>query len=337
MKNLCLTLTLLLAACSDGSAPEASRHEEKTGLPAYREVTSAVPVADAGSIRRFIVSSAQLKDDITVDIWTPDGYAPAGSKAYPVVYAHDGQNLFDSKHAFADVAWEMDKTAQKLADAGETEAPVIVGINNRGAKGLRASDYFPEKALNHISGSDQGKTRIYDTCAGGFLGDEEAAFVVAELKPLVDALYRTNPSRSHTFAIGSSMGGLASLYLMCEYPDVFGGAACLSTHWTGSLDLNEDYTMNDDPVCAAAILDYLKASLPPATDHRLYLDQGTEGWDADNLGYEAVARDIATAKGYSTTGNTLETYDAIGAGHNEWYWQQRLDRPLRFLLDKKIL
>lgn len=338
MKNSWLVMALLWVSCSggndgEGTLPDDNNTDKKEAeVPAYREVTSSVPAADAGSLRRFVVSSAQLKGDVTVDIWTPEGYSPRAAKTYPVVYAHDGQNLFDGSYAYADVAWEIDKTAQKLADSREIEAPIVVGINNRGTK--RANDYFPEKALNYIADADRSSTKVFETCAAGFFGDEEAAFVATELKPLVDALYCTDPSRSHTFAMGSSMGGLASLYLLCEYPDVFGGAACLSTHWIGSLDLNEDYTMNDDPVCAAAILAYMEAALPSAATHRLYLDQGTEGWDAGYLAYESVARNIALAKGYSAANGTLETYDASGAGHNEWYWQQRIDRPLKFLLGK---
>lgn len=308
-------------------------------VPAAVEVTGAdVPVPHTGSVRRFVITSENLKDDITVDIWTPEGYDDGNDGVrYPVVYAHDGQNLFDGRLAFAGVAWEIDKAAWRLASDGSIEAPVIVGINNRGSKNLRANDYFPEKVIDYIPAADRDKTKIFDTCKDGFMGDEEAAFVATELKPFVDSRYRTDPSRSHTFAMGSSMGGLASLYLMCEYPELFGGAACMSTHWIGSLDLNPDYTMNDDPVCARAILDYMKANLPSPADHRLYLDQGTTGWDAGYLGYEQTARQIAIDAGYSVENGTLGVYDAAGAGHNEWYWQQRVWRPLQFLLDRKRL
>ena len=95
--------------------------------------------------------------------------------------------------------------------------------------------------------------------------------------------------------------------------------------------------MNDDPVCARAILAYADANLPPSETHKLYLDQGTTGWDAGYLAYEQAARQIVKAHGYSEAEGTLMTYDAVGAGHNEWYWQQRAEKPLGFLLDKDAL
>lgn len=90
-------------------------------------------------------------------------------------------------------------------------------------------------------------------------------------------------------------------------------------------------------ICARAILAYADANIPPSETHKLYLDQGTTGWDAGYLAYEQAARQIVKAHGYSEAEGTLMTYDAVGAGHNEWYWQQRVERPLGFLLDKDAL
>lgn len=188
--------------------------------------------------------------------------------------------------------------------------------------------------MNFIFDSDKNKTKIFETCHDEFLGDEEAAFVATELKPLIDNLFDTNPDQQHTFAMGSSMGGLASAYLMCEYPDIFGGVACLSTHWIGSLDFGPDFSMTDDSVCATAILSYLKSKLPSPTNHRIYFDQGTGKWDAGYSKYETIARQIAAEVGYGTDNGTLETYDAVGADHNESSWQKRVDRPIKFLIGK---
>lgn len=140
-----------------------------------------------------------------------------------------------------------------------------------------------------------------------------------------------------TFAMGSSMGALASMYLLCEYPEIFGGAACLSTHWIGSLNLNPDYTMNDDEICANAILQYLSDHIPTDGLHRLYMDQGTKDWDAGYIKYEVIAREIVANKGYTQENGRLYVYDAKGAGHNEWYWQQRVKIPLKFLLSKSAI
>ncbi len=306
-------------------------------LPTYEIIKQNVPKSEYGEITRLSVTSSNLGDNVIIDVWTPNGYSEVSENAYPVVYFHDGQNLFDPAFTFAGVAWEIDKACMRLNTKSDFVMPIIVGINNRGAEGLRPSDCFPEKALDYISPDDYDQTAIFTTCNDTFLGDEEAAFVALELKPLIDTLYNTNSLPSHTFAAGSSMGALVSLYLMLEYPEIFGGAACLSTHWIGSLDLNPDYSMNDDKVCADAILDYFRDHLPSSTTHRLYLDCGTEGWDADYIKYETRAREIAHSKGYDEALNNFLTFDAEGAAHNEWFWQQRIDLPLHFLLSSNAL
>lgn len=284
----------------------------------------------SAEISRLLFDSEALDDEITVDVWTPSSYDPLRGEGYPVVYVHDGQNVFDPEQAFAGVAWELDDIADRLADNGEIEAPIIVAIHNRGARNLRANDYFPEMSLEYIATEDKPRTYIYETCRDGFFGDEYTAFVATELKPLVDSQYNTSSERTYT--VGSSMGALASLYLFCEYPGIFKGAACLSTHWIGSFKLNSDYTLTDDPVCASAIFEYLDNNLPQPTGRKLYFDQGTEGWDADYLKYESSAREIATGDAYDCASGSLMTYDATGAGHNEWFWQQRADKPLKYLL-----
>lgn len=322
-------ITILLSALLTAAVAEAA-------MPHYREVpTSEAPAVDRGAVRRYIVQSEFLGDDMTVDIWTPEGYSESGTARYPVLYAHDGQNILDPAMSFAGVDWDLDNTAQRLTDEGRIDAPIVVAMHNRGDKGLRPSDYFPEKVIDYISEADRDKTKIFQTCKDGFFGDEEAAFVAAELKPLIDSLYRTDERASHTFTIGSSMGGLASLYLLCEYPDVFGGAACMSTHWVGSFEIDGSYNLSDDPVCARAILAFMEACLPSSAGHILYLDQGTAGWDALYSKYEPDARRIAAEKGYSESDGTLMCHDAAGAGHNEWFWQQRAALPLEFLFAKR--
>lgn len=306
-------------------------------LPKYEIINSNSPVSSYGSITRLAVDSENLDGKVIVDVWTPAGYDSSSANRYPVIYAHDGQNLFDASFSFAGVPWGIDKACFHLKSDPDFVMPIIVGINNRGAEGLRPSDYFPEKALDYISPEQKSNTFIYDTCDDLFLGNEEAAFVAKELKPLVDSLYNTDPGISSTFAMGSSTGALASIYLLCEYPEIFGGIACMSTHWIGSLNLNPDYTMNTDDVCANAILQYLNDHLPFDGLHRIYMDQGTIGWDSGYLEYEAIAREIVRNKGYNEETGSLCVYDAEGAGHNEWYWQQRVRIPLGFLLLREAI
>lgn len=98
----------------------------------------------------MIVESENLNGRVTVDIWTPAQYELSSDVKYPVLYAHDGQNLFDPSYTFAGVPWGIDKACSLLANDPNFVMPIIVGINNRGAIGLRPNDYFPEKSLDYI-------------------------------------------------------------------------------------------------------------------------------------------------------------------------------------------
>lgn len=321
-----MRLLLLISLCLISTVSRAA-------LPHHEIITSGVPKPSEGTVTRLSVYSTYLNDNMTVDVWMPEGYTEG--EHYPVVYTHDGQNLFDPSMQPSGVVWEVDRACGRLAADPDFAMPIIVGISNREA--LRPNDLFPEKSLNYISPDDVAHTFIYYNLNNTFYGDEYAAFIARELKPLIDSLFATEPSRSHTFVMGSSMGGLASLYIMCEYPELFGGAACLSTHWVGSLVFNANGAMIDDEVCAFAMLDYMSDNLPVDTPHRLYLDQGTVDWDACYQKYEVIAREIAREKGYREDNSRLYTHTAIGAGHNQWYWQQRVNLPLGFLLSKSAI
>jgi enterochelin esterase-like enzyme len=124
--------------------------------------------------------------------------------------------------------------------------------------------------------------------------------------------------------MGSSMGGLMSLYAAWERPDVFGAAACLSTHWPGSLRSN-------DPDFTEAFISYLKARQPAAAP-RLYFDYGTEALDAR---YELHQLRIDAA--LDSLGIARQTRRFDGASHNEASWRARLAAPLGFLLGKEAL
>lgn len=302
-------------------------------LPAFEIVDTNVPKSSYGTITRMDVKSENLNDKVTIDIWTPADYDATAEKRYPVLYAHDGQNLFDGNFSFIGVPWAVDKICCQLADDPDFVMPIVVGISNRGM--VRPNDYFPENALEYISPEDVENTLAYQSMNNTFYGNAHAAFVATELKPLIDSLYATAPSMPTTFVMGSSMGGLSSMYLLCEYPEVFAGAACLSTHWIGSLSYNPDWSVNDDEVCANAILQYLDTHLPKDNQHKIYMDQGTEGLDALYLRYEDQAREIARNNGYTEENGRLKVYDADGAGHNEIFWQARLHIPLSFILTKE--
>lgn len=285
-----------------------------------------VPTAAPGSIRRFDARCESLGCSYIVDVWLPSGYDGTDSgKRYPVVYMHDGQNLFDPTISFAGAAWEIDKALGHLIDTDVIDTPIVVGIHNRG--GNRPADYIPELPLHapYMTSEQFTASGMPQITGYAYNGDEYAAFVATELKPAIDKMFATAPERDHTFIMGSSMGGLASLYALCEYPDVYGGAACLSTHWIGTFDQNST-------IFPTAMLSYMSDRLPSPDSHRLYLDRGTLDLDSYYDKWEEQAREIARGKGYSETAGTLYTFTDKGASHNEIYWSQRVDRPLHFLL-----
>jgi predicted alpha/beta superfamily hydrolase len=159
--------------------------------------------------------------------------------------------------------------------------------------------------------------KLFTRRSGGAPGsDAYLRFLVEELKPDVDAHYRTLPDARHTCLMGSSMGGLISLYALCEYPQVFGGAGCLSTHW---------------PIGGRRLVNALGAVLPRAGQHRLYFDYGTRTVDRQYEPLQQWMDRWVAAAGYRQ-GEDWLTRKFAGADHSERAWRVRVHIPLDFLL-----
>lgn len=273
--------------------------------------------------------SARLEEPRTVSIYLPPQYAADPDARFPVIYAQDGQNLFDPRIANTGVDWGVDEAMQSLVEDGVAEPAIIVGVWSTAARRL---EYAPQRVLERITGS------MADLSAREFpvqmrRADAYLRFLVEELKPRIDATFRTRPDRDATFLMGSSMGGLISLYAMAEYPDVFGGAAGLSMHWPISIDdaliLRQDAAWR--PAVLAAFSGYLEsARLDPAA-HRLWIDRGTGFLDYLYEPYQAALAGVFARLGY-TEGQTLITRTYQGADHNEAAWRARLRDPMRHLL-----
>jgi predicted alpha/beta superfamily hydrolase len=121
------------------------------------------------------------------------------------------------------------------------------------------------------------------------------------------------------------MGGLISLYAICEYPKVFSGAACLSTHWTGI------YRVENNPF-PGAILKYMNEHLPSPKNHKIYFDHGTATLDALYPSFQQQADEIMKQHGY--TSKNWETRIFESAEHTERAWRNRFEIPAKFLLKK---
>ena len=252
-----------------------------------------------------------------VDVWLPAGYPQPGTR-YAVVYMQDGQNLFNPKNSYGGVAWEVDST---LAALGPAVRPcIVVGIWNTDRRFTEYAPAKPYAALNAATKAKIGQER-----PGLPLSDAYLKFVVRELKPYVDQHFRTSPRRADTFVAGSSMGGLISLYAALEYPKVFGGAACFSTHWPLSLKENR-------PDFTESMGRYLDKKLPRSHKPRLYFDHGSATLDAWYEPHQLRIDSVMRAHGYDA-GNWLSRSFA-GAAHNEAAWKKRVPLALDFLLGR---
>jgi predicted alpha/beta superfamily hydrolase len=255
---------------------------------------------------------SQLVGPRNVDVWLPPGYAAQDARRFPVIYMHDGQNLFDPQQAYGGVDWGIDEAIVRLASTGQGHEAIVAGIWNTDR---RWREYMPQKALESPAASGL-KSEFVEQYGGEPLSDAYLRFVVKEVKPFVDSVYRTLPERESTFIMGSSMGGLVSLYALCQYPQVFRGAGCLSTHW---------------PVGEGILIAYLRKALPQPGRHRIYFDYGTETLDASYEVYQRQVDQIMKAAGYKE-GQDWVTYKFAGAEHSEKAWRERVHIPLAFLL-----
>ena len=266
-------------------------------------------------IRRHANFPSQFVPARHVDVWLPDDYDKQSKTRYSVLYMHDGQNLFDPKTATAGQTWGVAEAVEQLMAAGTIRPTIIVGIfNSQG----RWPEYLPQRPLSHPN-SAQLIERFQGFLPFPVSSDNYLKFLVEELKPFIDQTYRTQPTGDETFIMGSSMGGLISLYALCEYPNVFAGAGCLSTHW---------------PAVEGIILPYLADALPQPGQHKLYFDYGTETLDAWYEPLQKPVDALMQAKGYQPEQDWL-TCRFEGAEHNEPAWRARVHLPLTFLLENQ--
>jgi predicted alpha/beta superfamily hydrolase len=265
--------------------------------------TNKIPVASVGRLERY----ANVFDDSgilprIVDVWLPPNYDQNPDLRCNVLYMHDGQNLFDRELAYGGQTWGIAESLVRL----ELPPTIVVGIWN---SQQRWRDYYPQVGFDALP--DQQK--MLGVLGGTPNSRQYAKLIAQHLKPLIDRTYRTLPTRDHTYIMGSSMGGLISLYSLTEHPDVFGGAGCVSSHWLAGENI---------------MVDALAAALPKPNQHRLYFDYGTETLDAGYEPFQQRMNQHLEQMGW----NSFVCHKFEGAAHDEASWRKRLKIPLRFLL-----
>jgi pimeloyl-ACP methyl ester carboxylesterase len=223
-------------------------------------------------------------------IWLPPGY-DGGTRRYPVLYMHDGHNLFDPAKSNFNKVWRADKAMLAVAHRTRTEPHIIVGIWAPGTDRYR--QYLPRPIYDAASPALRAQM---DKLAGGpIISDAYLRWMTDELKPWVDTQFRTKTDAANTAIAGSSMGGLMSCYAFMARPDIFGQAACVSSHWP-SVDPREVGPTN--PELQALLTNWFRQALGAPGHRRLWMDHGTATLDAFYAPYQAVVDAQVSANGW---------------------------------------
>lgn len=244
-------------------------------------------------------SSQHLTRSRTLSVWLPPGYETTSDR-YPVLYLHDGQNLFDAATAAFGVEWQADETATRLIAERRIPAIIIVGIGNTPD---RLDEYSPTRDERLKRG---GRGSLY------------ARFLVEEVKPFIDRTYRTRPDRESTAIGGSSLGGLISMQVCELFPETFFACAAISP----ALGWDQEFVVKG-------------IQKNPAWIHttRLWIDMGTR--EGGNSPKSSVDRTKQFANALEQAGrkeNIDFRYLEVPDGqHNETAWAARFDRVLEFL------
>ena len=275
--SLPFLLAALLSASAGAADKPADSLKPSTALPGVSLL--GAPLEMPGLERK-----RQLR------LYLPPGYATSG-KRYPVLYMHDGQNLFDNATAYAG-EWKVDETLDALAKDGKLEL-IVVGIDNG-----------QEKRMTELNAWDFKE-------AGKGEGREYTDFIVKTVKPLIDRQYRTLPGREHTAIMGSSMGGLASHYALVQYPQVFSKAGVFSpAYWT-----------------AKPAFDFV-ASKPVPKDARVFMLMGEKEGPQMNGDVKKMA-EVVGKTGHPAANTVLKIVP--GAEHNEAFWAGELREALLWM------
>ncbi|MFN8276948.1 MAG: alpha/beta hydrolase-fold protein [Chitinophagales bacterium] len=286
------------------------------------------PSVTSGRMISWLAFPSKHIQSPDIDIWLPNGYAD--SIRYAVVYMQDGQMLFDSSITWNHQSWEVDETANGLLVQGVIRPCIFVGISSKPETRYRY--FFPEDPFWQLNKRQRDTVVARLVRSGraqrGFEpgSNEFLIFMVEELRPAINRSFSVDTNRAATFCAGSSMGAMLSCYALCKYPQVFGGAACFSTHWVGVVQ-------QDGNPFPRAILCYLKHHLPAAGNHHWYFDCGTKTLDSLYPSIQHRVDRILKKKGYAAA-NWVTQY-ADGDDHSEKAWRRRLPAALRFLLGNK--
>ena len=298
---------------------------------AAADPTHMIPKIGEGRIVAWPALDGGAAGPMTVWVWLPPDYDAAAGQRFPVLYMHDGQNLFDKALTGYNQEWQMDEAIPRMVRQSDLRSWIVVGVQSPKA---RYQGLFPQKVFALLS--PQYKARVegieVNEPKGPLAGDDYLKFMVGTVKARVDREFRTLTGPEDTAVMGSSMGGLMAFYAMAEYPNVFGQAAAVSMHIPlAGVEKGEDH-QRWAAEATDAFRRYLATSKIRPGANRLYVDHGTATLDETYAPYSKVFIPMLEAAGWDGSNLMFRTF--AGAEHNETAWAQRVDIPLAFL-DRK--
>ncbi|PQJ32791.1 esterase [Nonlabens arenilitoris] len=306
-----LFLVIILTSCKDQSPTNVFTPIAATNANGL-EIQNPIENDTILYVKNF---KSNYVDQRQLEIWLPQGY-PLTGVDYKLLYMHDGQNVFNKSSSNYNKAWEIDEKMDSLSIKNLIEPTIVVTTWSHPNK--RMNEYMPQQpkelTLSEFAKSELKKNTGYDQ----LYSDQYLKFVTTEVLPFIRTYFQVSEEPKDNIVMGSSMGGLISLYAMMEYPRTFGNAGCLSTHWPV-------------PFLGEAFIESLPETIPQSKNHRIYFDYGTETLDKDYEPYQLRVDIIFKAKGYNSTNYKSLKY--IGHGHDENYWRQRVAPVLIYLLN----
>lgn len=274
---------------------------EITVARAFGAPAGDVPLSRVGTIERLgLIPSSHVKPR-EVQVWLPPGYAEHPETRYPVLYLHDGQNVFDAQAAGAE--WQVDEAAQRGVASGRLRPFIVVAVSSVDA--TRWDDYTPTV----VSAVPPGQTAL-ERRGGG--APAYARFLVEELKPAIDARFRTRRGSADTAVGGSSLGGLVSMWLALHRPETFGAALVVSP----SVWWDDRFILRD------------AAATTPTPRPRLWLDMGAQEGD-QAVQFARELNELLRRRGWSD--GTLRFVEDAQGRHDEASWARRVPAMLDFL------
>ena len=254
------------------------------------------------------VPSQFLQPTRHVEIWLPPGYDSARGTRYPVLYMHDGQNLFDPRIANTGVDWGVDEAVMRLVERGTIRPVIVVGVWSTARRG-------PEYSPWHEA-------------------PQYARFLIEELMPRVNREFRTMTGPGNTAVMGSSMGGLLSFYLVTHHPQHFGACGCVSTHFPLSESVWQRVIAGTPPLATTDTTPYIVRDiangLRAPRGARYWFDYGGQGLDAEYGSTHHAVRASLLRQG-RREGRDFVIRSYPSASHTEASWRERLEDPLTFL------